>query len=232
MVVHVAGPADVGRVVVGPLPVAVVGALGLAGGGVGNVPVLLLEQRSRGTPVPNTLRPFRICLIAGIECQAGGKLEQTTIGDGVLGGVATLVGPNLPAHASVTTAGVPAGDLGVENTLREGQPGRLSVSLGEIQLGSGDGGQTPENLVIIPQVVAIVARKKVVVALLEVHAVLDRGIELIVAGQPPVLDENHEHRPALPPGPVELSGDIFGLAGIVVGHHILGDRLRRSLDGI
>jgi hypothetical protein len=122
---------------------------GLDTGAVGNVPGRGVEQRRRGAPVPDLRGPVGISPVVRVARQAGGQLEETPVGDGVLHVIATLVGPDLPAQPAIAVGRVPARDLGVEDRLSEGQPGWFAIDFGIVELGGGDGGETPEDLVII-----------------------------------------------------------------------------------
>lgn len=207
-------------------------ALGVAIRSVGNCPVALLEQRGGRTPVPDALGPIGVSRVPGITSQTSGELKQTAVGNGVFGRVASLVRPDLPAHTTVATAGIPARNLGIEHTLGQRDPRGLTGLFGEVELGSGHCSETPEDLVIVSEVLRVVGREVVVLALLPVHARLDEGVELAVARQPPVLDHGHEHRTTLPPRAIELSRDGLRGAIIVVCDHVGDDRLRRRLEGI
>lgn len=122
---------------------------GLEGRAVGDVPRFGVEQRCRGAPVPDDIRPVGIGLVVGVARQAGGQLEEPAVGDGVLLVPARLIVPDLPVQAAIAGALVPARDLGVEDGLREGQPGRLAVDFGVVDLGGRHGSQAPEDLVIV-----------------------------------------------------------------------------------
>lgn len=228
---HVRGTADIGSIVVGPLEITVIRALRAASGGIGNVPVLLLEQRCGSTPVPNALSPFGVSLVSGVKSKAGRQLEQSSVRNSVLSQITILVRPDLPAHATVAAAGIPSRVLGVEHTLSERDPGWLSVELGVIELGSGNGSQSPEYLIVVSEILTVIAGEEVVVAFLPVHAFLDGGGELGVPGHEPVQNEGHEHRATLPPGSVHFTGDILGITVGVEFHHIGSDRLGRAFEG-
>lgn len=178
VVMHVSRPAHIGGIIVSPLEIPVIGALGVAGGRVGDVPTLLLQQRGGGTPVPDALGPFSVGLISGVKSETGRELEQSSIGDGVLGQIAVLVRPNLPAHTTVATARVPTGVLSIEYTLCEGNPGWLAILFGKVEFCGSNGGQAPEDLIVIPEVLAVIGGEEVVLALLEIHSFLDNIVEL------------------------------------------------------
>lgn len=226
-VVHVGGPANVRSVVIRPLQVTMSRALRLTSGRVGDGPDVLSEQRGGCAPVPDALRPITVRCVLGVPGQTSGELKQATVGDGVLGEVAFLPLPHLPPHAAMAAASVPAGNLGVEHTLSKRYPGGLAWLFGEVEFCCRHGRQTPKNLVIVSEVLRVVGGHVVAGTRLPIHARLDEGVVLAVAGKPPVLDEGHEHRAALPPGAVKLSGnELFGSV-IIVGDQISGDRFGR-----
>lgn len=229
---HVGSTTDIGGIVVGPLEIAMIRALRAAGGGVGDVPVLLLKQRGCSAPIPNALGPVGICLVSSVQGEAGRKLEQSSVRNRVLCQVTVLVWPNLPAHTTVAATGIPAGVLSVEDTLCEGYPGGFAVSFGVVEFRGGYSGETPKDLIVVSEVLTVVAGEEIVVALLEVHSFLDGVVELSITGYVPVQDKGHEHGTALPPSAIEFTGDVLGLARVVVLHHGGGDRFGCAFDGV
>lgn len=228
---HVGGTTDIGGIVVGPLVIAMIRALRAAGGSIGDVPVLLLEQRGGSTPIPNAFSPVSICLISGVEGEAGRKLEQSSVRNRVLRKVTILVRPNLPAHTTVAAARIPSGVLGVEDTLCERYPGWFAISFRVVEFRGGNSSETPKDLIVVAQVLTIVAREEIVVTLLEIHSVLNGVVELAVPGHEPVHDKGHEHGTALPPSAIEFTRDVLGVASIVEIHHRGGDCFGRIFQG-
>lgn len=149
IIVHECRAGQVGTVVVSPLVVPGILAVRLVVSRIGDIPVLGLQQRSGSRPVPNLVGPVGVGLVLGESRQASGQLEQAPVRDGVLHGVAGLIGPDLPANAAVACFRVPAADLHVEDSSGQRGPRGLPVDLGEAGLGRGDGGQAPEHLIVV-----------------------------------------------------------------------------------
>lgn len=198
--------------------------------GIGDGPVRLLEQRGCRRPIPYPLRPLRVCLVVGIPREPRRKLEETAIRDGVLGSVAVLVGRDLPAQATVAGRRVPARHLSVEHTLRKRHPRRLAIFLGEVELRRSHSGQPPEHLVVIAEVVTVVRREVIVVALLPEHTLSGDFVVRCVTGPEPVLNQSHEHGAALPPRIRQFPRNLAGLVASVVTHHVVGCCRSRILD--
>ena len=68
-VVHVCSSAQVSPVIVCPLQIPMILAVGLSSRRIGNVPIGCLQQRRSGTPIPDLLRPVNIGLILGVATQ-------------------------------------------------------------------------------------------------------------------------------------------------------------------
>ena len=111
-------------VVVGPLNVVDGRAVGRVIGTI--VHIVIRDKADIGSPVVDLVRPFYVCRIASMVCKTSGQKEELAAGDGIPVVVAIVEGENLPLEASITTRGVPAVDLRVENILRELQPASRS----------------------------------------------------------------------------------------------------------
>lgn len=76
-------------------------------------------------------------------------MEQTSVRDGVLHGVTGFIRIDLPAQTTATCRIVPSIDLSVVNALGQSEPGVSGGAVGEFDLGSSDGGKTPEHLIVV-----------------------------------------------------------------------------------
>lgn len=148
-VIHICGTHQVGAIIVCPLDVTMVLAIGGDTGRVGNMPGRIVQQRGRRAPVPDLLGPICICLIPGEPGESSGDLEQGPIGDGVLDGVAALIRVDLPSQASLAGAGIPPAHLIVVHALRQTQPGRGVGDIRVFQLRGRECRQPPEGLIIV-----------------------------------------------------------------------------------
>ena len=149
VIVHICSAHKHGAGVVRPLNFGRHGTVSRHLGAVVDVVVFIHEHRI-GHPVPSLLGPFGVRSVVGIPRQARCELEESTVGYTVFV-VVTIVGQvDLPSQTSATFGCIPAGGLLIENGLSEAEPrGLLRRWIRIIQLSGGQGGESPECLIIV-----------------------------------------------------------------------------------
>lgn len=163
--------------------------------------ILLVDQADSPHPVPQLDSPLRVHIVACIPRQAGGDIEQTPVGNGVLK-IKARDGIDLPPDAPITRSRIPSSNLLIEHRLRQTQPTRiLGVGrIGEVVLRSLQRGHSPESLVVVSQGLGLVGRHVVVVwPDLELHCLNHYGVVGCVAGVVPVVYQRAEHGACFPP---------------------------------
>lgn len=108
--------------------------------------IFIINEPHVRDPVPGLLRPVAVRVVPRVACEARPEREEAPVRDGVLVVVAVVEGEDLPLQAAAAGGRVPAGSLGVEHGLCEGEP--LGLVLGgvlEVCLGSGHGCEAPET---------------------------------------------------------------------------------------
>ncbi|KAI6772186.1 hypothetical protein HG530_003144 [Fusarium avenaceum] len=88
---------------------------------------LVGDDASFDVPFPDLLGPVGVSLVACIQRQARGDVEEATVGDGVLVIETSVPLEDLPAHATTAVFIVPATDVFVEDTLNLGEPPRRVI---------------------------------------------------------------------------------------------------------
>lgn len=86
----------------------------------------------------------------GVVGEAGGDLEERTVGDGVLHRIPGLIREDLPVQPTTAILIIPALDLCVEDALGKRKPGEFTRNILELPFGGAHGGKAPEGLVIVP----------------------------------------------------------------------------------
>ena len=193
-------------------------------------------------PVPGLVDPLGVRGVAGVAAQAGGDVEEDAVGDGVFVVVAAVGALDLPAHAAVAIGHLPAGELGVEDGLGEGEPlGLVGRRVREVDLGGEQGGHAPEALVVVAQRGGPVGRHVGVDGGfgLEHHGPRGLGVVRVVACVVPVVDEGPPHGAALPPvvrtarrRPGQDAGRLAGFVSVVIRPEVGGDQLGGRLDRV
>ncbi len=204
--------------------------------------VVLVDVADTLHPVPRLVDPLGVGVVAGVAGQAGGDVEEDAVGNGVFVVVAAVGALDLPAHAAVAVGHLPAGHLGVEDGLGEGEPlGLVGGRVREVDLGGEQGGHAPEALVVVAQRGGPVARHVGVDGGLGLEDHGPRGLSVVrvVARVVPVVDEGSPHGAGLPPvvrtarrRPGQDAGRLAGFVSVVVRPEVGGDDLGGRLDGV
>lgn len=109
--------------IVGPLVMIEAGA---ANGLVGSVEdvVEVVYQSNSCSPIPDSLGPFNVGLVASISSKAGGKLKESAVGDGVFVEVTGVIRVELPLETTIasTTFVIPAPDKKFPSILDSRKP--------------------------------------------------------------------------------------------------------------
>lgn len=153
-------------------------------------------------PIVDCIGPGGIRIVARVPGQTGGKVEEDSLGDGVLVVVAVVGQGDLPAQTTVAIIGAPSGGLRVEDGLGQGQPlGFVGVGVLEIALGGEHGGHAPEALVIVSERGRPVFGHVPVVrgTRLEDKTILRQIVVCGVCRVMPVIDQGSPHGTCLPP---------------------------------
>lgn len=110
-------------------------------------------------PIPRSVGPFRIGIVAGIDGQACSHIEEASVGDGVLVVVTVVERENLPFQSTSASLGVPSSCLGVEDCLDECKPlGTVGRRIRILVLGRRQSGHCPKCLIVISFCFGLVGR--------------------------------------------------------------------------
>ena len=192
-------------------------------------------------PVPRLVGPRGVCSIVRVASQAGGRVEQDAVRDGVLIVIAVIGWRDLPPKAATALAHVPARGLRVEDALRQHEPLRfVGRRVWERGLGGEHGRHAPEALVVVAEGGGPIGRHEVVGRRvgLEGEGVLRLAVVRRVARVVPVVDHGPPHGPSLPPvvracwrWPGEDAGCLSWLVAVVVCKEVGSDELGGGFDG-
>jgi len=101
-------------------------------------------------PVEDLVGPVRVGLVASVDGQTGGDIEETTVGDGVLVIEPGVEGEDLPSQPPVAVLVIPSASLQVENGLSKRQPLRLVLGwIWEFLLGRRHRCHCPKPLIVV-----------------------------------------------------------------------------------
>lgn len=187
-------------------------------------------------PIPDSRGVVAVRLIASIRVETACQMEKASIGGAILVIIPGVPLIDLPSKATAAMLRVPATPLNVEDALSQSQPLRLTRRrVVKVQFRCGHNRISPKRLVVVPFVLALVARHIVVVRPgLEEKALLNNIIVGRVAGVIPIIYQSVEHGATLPPV-VRLSKQTGGLAGfipVIVLHHAIGYGARGGFGGL
>jgi hypothetical protein len=147
-VIHERASVEKNADIVAPFDVVDAGAISGHVCAVVHLPVCA-NQAHAGRPVVHLLSPLRVCLVAGEVGQARCQFEELPIRQAVLVVVAVVEGEDLPPQSPAACCVVPAGDLLVEDGLRDGEVGRGVGGGRECSFCCCEGCMRPCGLVVI-----------------------------------------------------------------------------------
>ena len=192
-IIHSGSAHDEHAVIIGPLIVILVGAI------ISTLRTVkdLVRRRHQSNilhPIPSLDSPFRIGLVASVQGQSRGQVEEASVRDGVFVSITVVEWENLPSQATIAHIRTPPFCLGIEDSLGKSEP--LWLVRGgvlEVRFGSCHGRQAPKALIIVSQGSRLVFGHEIkLVANLMQHCCHYYIVIGRVAGVVPVVDHRTE----------------------------------------